>query len=84
MSGSGNTVDTVCNADLSSALSPTSAFLCLFQGILFDAMRKAKLIAPGVTWQQVKYSHCGRTDKGVSAAGQVTFQACSSVHDAIA
>ncbi len=34
-------------------------------------MRKAKLIAEGATWQQVNYSRCGRTDKGVSAAGQV-------------
>ena len=34
-------------------------------------MQKAKLIAEGATWQQVKYSRCGRTDKGVSAAGQV-------------
>ena len=43
------------------------------QGVLFDAMRKAKLIAEGASWQQLKYSRCGRTDKGVSAAGQVTF-----------
>ena len=34
-------------------------------------MRKAKLIGEGATWQQVNYSRCGRTDKGVSAAGQV-------------
>ncbi|KAL0034588.1 hypothetical protein WJX79_009374 [Trebouxia sp. C0005] len=41
------------------------------EGLLFNAMRKAKLIAEGATWQQVNYSRCGRTDKGVSAAGQV-------------
>ena len=41
------------------------------QGVLFDAMRKAKLIGEGVPWQQLNYSRCGRTDKGVSAAGQV-------------
>lgn len=41
------------------------------QGLLFNAMRKAKLIAEGASWQQVNYSRCGRTDKGVSAAGQV-------------
>ncbi|DBA79142.1 TPA: hypothetical protein ACH3X1_008979 [Trebouxia sp. C0004] len=41
------------------------------EGLLFNAMQKAKLIAEGATWQQVNYSRCGRTDKGVSAAGQV-------------
>lgn len=41
------------------------------EGLLFNAMRKAKLIGEGATWQQVRYSRCGRTDKGVSAAGQV-------------
>lgn len=34
-------------------------------------MRKAKLIGEEATWQQLNYSRCGRTDKGVSAAGQV-------------
>ena len=34
-------------------------------------MRKAKLIGEETTWQQLNYSRCGRTDKGVSAAGQV-------------
>lgn len=34
-------------------------------------MRKAKLIGEAATWQQLNYSRCGRTDKGVSAAGQV-------------
>ena len=34
-------------------------------------MRKAKLIAEEATWQHLNYSRCGRTDKGVSAAGQV-------------
>ena len=34
-------------------------------------MRKAKLISEDATWQQLNYSRCGRTDKGVSAAGQV-------------
>lgn len=41
------------------------------QGHLFRAMRKAKLIGEHATWQQLNYSRCGRTDKGVSAAGQV-------------
>ncbi len=41
-------------------------------------MRKAKLIAERATWQQVNYSRCGRTDKGVSAAGQV----CCLLHSA--
>lgn len=36
-------------------------------------MRKAKLIGEEATWQQLNYSRCGRTDKGVSAAGQVLF-----------
>ncbi|KAL3150588.1 hypothetical protein ABBQ32_000396 [Trebouxia sp. C0010 RCD-2024] len=41
------------------------------EGHLFRAMRKAKLIGEEATWQQLNYSRCGRTDKGVSAAGQV-------------
>lgn len=36
-------------------------------------MRKAKLIGEEATWQQLNYSRCGRTDKGVSAAGQVVL-----------
>ena len=34
-------------------------------------MRKAKLIQETATWQDLQYARCGRTDKGVSAAGQV-------------
>lgn len=44
----------------------------LSQGHLFRAMRKAKLIQESATWQDLQYARCGRTDKGVSAAGQVT------------
>eukprot|EP00798_Chlamydomonas_sp_ICE-L_P027671 gene27671-7312_t len=38
---------------------------------LFKAMRKTRLIAEDVPISAVKYSRCGRTDKGVSALGQV-------------
>ena len=42
-------------------------------------MRKAKLIGEEATWQQLNYSRCGRTDKGVSAAGQVSADFLPSV-----
>lgn len=38
---------------------------------LFQAMRKTKLVPEGVGWREMGYSRGGRTDKGVSAAGQV-------------
>lgn len=38
---------------------------------LFGAMRRTKLVPEGVGWRELGYSRGGRTDKGVSAAGQV-------------
>ena len=39
--------------------------------MLFRALRRARLVDDGDTLQDLKYSKCGRTDKGVSALGQV-------------
>ncbi|KAK9914986.1 hypothetical protein WJX75_003356 [Coccomyxa subellipsoidea] len=41
------------------------------EGHLFCAMRRTKLIPEGAGWEGLGYSRCGRTDKGVSALGQV-------------
>ena len=41
------------------------------QGRLFAALRHTRLIPEGVGWEGLGYSRCGRTDKGVSALGQV-------------
>jgi len=38
---------------------------------LFSALRKTRLVPEGLDWKEMKYSRGGRTDKGVSAAGQV-------------
>lgn len=36
-------------------------------------MRRTKLIPEGAGWEGLGYSRCGRTDKGVSALGQVVI-----------
>ena len=41
------------------------------QGELFKALTKTRLIAPDAEISGLQYSRCGRTDKGVSALGQV-------------
>ena len=41
------------------------------QGQLFAALKRVKLVPEDSDWQAVRYSRCGRTDKGVSALGQV-------------
>eukprot|EP00884_Botryococcus_braunii_P012692 jgi/Botrbrau1/21423/Bobra.0216s0038.1 len=41
------------------------------EGRLFAALVKCRLVPEGSTWSQLNYSRCGRTDKGVSALGQV-------------
>ena len=46
------------------------------QGELFKALRKTKLIAPDAEYAKLQYSRCGRTDKGVSALGQVRTRVC--------
>lgn len=41
------------------------------QGHLFAALRRTRLIPPDADISTLRYSRCGRTDKGVSALGQV-------------
>lgn len=46
---------------------------------LFHALQKTRLIPPTASWQELKYTRGGRTDKGVSALSQVvTFTVRSS------
>ena len=48
------------------------------QSRLYAALRRTKLIPDDTGWQELEYSRCGRTDKGVSALGQVSpfFRQC--------
>jgi tRNA pseudouridine38/39 synthase len=41
------------------------------EGVLFDAMVKARLVDPAGGFDGCGWEKCGRTDRGVSAAGQV-------------
>ncbi|GLB38955.1 putative pseudouridine synthase [Lyophyllum shimeji] len=41
------------------------------EGVLFDALVKARLIDPAGGFEGCGWEKCGRTDRGVSAAGQV-------------
>ena len=41
------------------------------QSQLYEALRRTKLTPEDAGWQELGYSRCGRTDKGVSALGQV-------------
>lgn len=41
------------------------------QGALFSALRHTRLIPDHADIATLRYSRCGRTDKGVSALGQV-------------
>ena len=41
------------------------------EGILLDALVEARLIRTKEDLESIEFSRCGRTDKGVSAAGQV-------------
>ncbi len=41
------------------------------EGHLWAAFNKCRFIPPNMTWQDLKYSRGGRTDKGVSGLGQV-------------
>lgn len=41
------------------------------EGELLKALEKTRLIEPGTGWEGCSFSRCGRTDRGVSAAGQV-------------
>lgn len=51
-------------------------FMCfyltgLWQAALFAALKRTCMVPKKANWQQLQYSRCGRTDKGVSALGQV-------------
>ena len=50
-------------------LSITTA--CTLQGYLWAALRRLRLVPEDCDWHVLRYSRCGRTDKGVSALGQV-------------
>ena len=41
------------------------------EGELLKALEKSKLIEKGAGWEGCEFSRCGRTDRGVSGAGQV-------------
>ncbi|KAL0574208.1 pseudouridine synthase deg1 [Marasmius crinis-equi] len=49
--------------------SPTP--LPTVEGVLFDALVRAKLIDPSAGYEGCGWEKCGRTDRGVSSAGQV-------------
>ena len=43
---------------------------CDMQGMLFQALRKTRLVPENADWESMQYSRGGRTDKGVSGVGQ--------------
>lgn len=59
------------NGEQYSGLASQAEGLSTVEGALFNALTRARLIPPGATWHSLQYSRCGRTDKGVSALGQV-------------
>ncbi|KAF9074626.1 pseudouridine synthase [Rhodocollybia butyracea] len=54
---------------LAYQLKPTP--LPTVEGVIFDALTKTKLIDPDAGYDGCEWEKCGRTDRGVSAAGQV-------------
>ena len=54
---------------LAFQLGPTP--LPTVEGTLFEALAQARLIDPGAGFEGCEWERCGRTDRGVSAAGQV-------------
>ena len=51
------------------------------EGKLFEALTRARLIPPGADpVADLRYSRCGRTDKGVSASGQVVALRLRAAH----
>ncbi len=44
---------------------------CAPQAELFKALRRTRLVSEDAAISSMKYSRCGRTDKGVSGLGQV-------------
>ena len=53
------------------AYQPQPTPLPTVEEVLFDALVKAKLLDPGSGFEGCGWEKCGRTDRGVSAAGQV-------------
>ena len=53
------------------AYQPQPTPLPTVEEVLFDALVKAKLLDPGAGFEGCGWEKCGRTDRGVSAAGQV-------------
>lgn len=85
------TIECVCSCDLSEAavwhkgqvlrLSKANRRLDTpSQGHFFEALRRTRLIPEDADWHSLRYSRCGRTDKGVSALGQAS--ACWTSHPA--
>ncbi|KAJ3920614.1 pseudouridine synthase [Lentinula edodes] len=54
---------------LAYQLKPTP--LPTVEGVIFDALTRSKLIDPAAGYDGCGWEKCGRTDRGVSAAGQV-------------
>ncbi|KAJ3869381.1 pseudouridine synthase [Lentinula novae-zelandiae] len=54
---------------LAYQLKPTP--LPTVEGVIFDALTRAKLIDPAAGYDGCGWEKCGRTDRGVSAGGQV-------------
>jgi len=52
------------------AIQPDSP-LPTVEGVLLEALEKSGLIDRGGGWEACGFARCGRTDRGVSAAGQV-------------
>lgn len=49
----------------------TGSSLPTVEGVLWDALCTARLVDPALGMEGAGFSRCGRTDRGVSAAGQV-------------
>ena len=56
--------------DVAQILEPEHQNASTEQAQLFTALHRTKLVKEGRSWQELRYSRCGRTDKGVSALGQ--------------
>ncbi|KAJ3743124.1 pseudouridine synthase [Lentinula detonsa] len=54
---------------LAYQLKPTP--LPTVEGVIFDALTRTRLIDPAAGYDGCSWEKCGRTDRGVSAAGQV-------------
>ena len=54
-----------------NAVGGSGSTLPTVEGVLWDAMCTARLVDPALGMDGAGFSRCGRTDRGVSAAGQV-------------